>query len=240
MIKIRHSGLTLGLTVTYLIWLGLLSVGDWPRLGLFAGLLWMVCRASGRNPLRLVAKSLAVTPFSLAALPLVFTVPGPAWAQLAGHPLSVPGCERFLTILVRAWLGAQAGLLTLSLLGPARVLLALSQLGLPPLFLSIVTLMLRYLEVLGQELNRMNRAREARSSGSKRPSWWWRASKIGQTAGSLLMRSLDRGDRVYLAMKSRGYDGRERRLYAAPLPRSGEWLTFGLAQICMLAMSWKW
>lgn len=237
---LKHSGLTLGLSVTYLVWLGLLPVGDWPRLGLFAGLLWVVGLAAGRSPLRLAAKSLAVTPFSLAALPLVFTVPGPAWAQLAGHPLSIPGSERFLTILLRAWLGAQAGLLTLSLLGRPRLLLALSQLGLPPLLLSIVTLMLRYLEVVHQELTRMNRAREARSSGSHRPSWWWRAAKVGQIAGSLLVRSLDRGDRVYLAMKSRGYDGRERRLYPPAPPRTGEWLAFGLAQIGMLALSWKW
>ena len=229
----KHPGLTLALTFTYLIWLGLLPVGQWTRLAAFALLLWLSMLVAGRNPLHLGARAMAVTPFSLAALPLIFTVPGPALTSVLGHPLSQPGCERFLTILVRAWLAAQAGLFSLSLLGRPRTLLALSQLGLPPLLLSIVTLMMRYLDVLHEELERMNRARLARSAGEHPPSWWWRAAKVGQTAGCLLVRALDRGDRVYLAMKSRGYDGQERRLYPPQRPQSREWLLFLLAQVGM-------
>lgn len=236
----KHPGLTLALTFTYLIWLGLLPVGQWDRLAGFALLLWLAVLAARRNPLRLAGQALGVTPFSLAALPLIFTVPGPAWTYLAGHPLSQPGCERFLTILVRAWLAAQAALLTISALGRPRTLLALSQLGLPPLLLSIVTLMMRYLDVLHEELTRMNRARLARSAGNQQPSWWWRAVKVGQTAGCLLVRSLDRGDRVYLAMKSRGYDGLERRLRPPAGPCAQEWLLLLLAQLTMAALCWPW
>lgn len=236
----KHPGLVLALTFTYLIWLGLLSVGLWGRLGAFALLLWLAALASGLNPLRFAARALAITPFSLAALPLIFTVPGPAIGYLAGHPVSLPGFERFLTILVRAWLAAQAGLLCVSLLGRPRLLLALSQLGLPPLLLSIVTLMMRYLDVLHDELERMNRARQARSAGDRQPSWWWRAQKVGQTAGCLLVRSLDRGDRVYLAMKSRGYDGRERRTGEPTQPEPREWLLLALAQLAMAAICRPW
>ncbi|MBX3168378.1 MAG: cobalt ECF transporter T component CbiQ [Candidatus Eremiobacteraeota bacterium] len=236
----KHPGLTLALTFTYLIWLGCLPVGQWERLAGFALLLWIGMLAAARNPLRLAARALGVTPFSVAALPLIFTVPGPAWTYLAGHPLSQPGCERFLTILLRAWLGAQAAWLAVSLLGRPRLLLALSQLGLPPLLLSIVTLMMRYLDVLHAELIRMNRARLARSAGDRPPSWWWRAVKIGQTAGCLLVRSLDRGDRVYLAMKSRGYDGRERRLSAPARPSAREWLLLMLAQLAMAMLCRPW
>lgn len=234
---VKHPGLTLALTISYLIWLGMLPEGDWIHLGRFALLLWIGATMARRNSLALAVRSLAVTPFGLAALPLILTVPGPSCGTLLGHPLSLAGCQRFLTILMRAWLGAQAGLLCISLLGRQRLLLALSQLGLPPLLLSIITLMLRYLQLLHEELARTNRAREARSAGSKRPSWWWRARKIGQTAGSLLVRSLDRGDRVYLAMKSRGYDGRERRLNPVPRARGQEWLSFFAAQLGMWALT---
>ena len=196
--------------------------------------------AARRNPLKLAGRALAATPFSLAALPLIFTVPGPAWCEWAGVSVSVPGCERFLTILTRAWLGAQAGLFTFSLLGRPRTLLALSQVGLPPLLLSIVTLMMRYLDVLHEELVRMNRARMARSAGRRAPTWWWRAATTGQIAGSLLVRSLDRGDRVYLAMKSRGYDGRERRLRPPARPEFGEWALLALAQVAMATLWWPW
>ncbi|MBN9418678.1 hypothetical protein ABS71_17475 [bacterium SCN 62-11] len=236
----KHPGLTLVLTFTYLIWLGLLPVGHWLRLVGFALLLWSAMLAARRNPLRLAGQALAVTPFSLAALPLIFSVPGPIWCDWAGLPITVPGCERFFTILLRAWLGAQAGLLSLSLLGRPRMLLALSQLGLPPVLLSIVTLMTRYLEVLHEELTRMNRARAARSAGRRAPSWWWRAVTVGQTAGSLLARSLDRADRVYLAMKSRGYDGRERRLRPPAPPEAREFLWLLLAQVAMATLWWPW
>lgn len=236
----KHPGLTLVLAFSYLSWLGLLPAGQWGRLALFALGLWLSMAACRRNPLRLAARALAVTPFSLAALPLIFTVPGPALTYLAGYPLSQPGCERFLTILVRAWLAAQAGLLTLSVLGRPRTLLALGQLGLPPVLLSILSLMMRYLDVLHEELQRMNRGRLARSAGDRPPTWWWRAVKVGQTAGCLLVRSLDRGDRVYLAMKSRGYDGRERRLFMPPRPQARDWLLLALAQFAMALICRPW
>lgn len=236
----KHPGLTLTLTLSYLTWLGLLPVGQWDRLAGFAVLLWLVTLAARGNPLHQAARALGVTPFSLAALPLIFTVPGPALTYLGGHPLSQPGCERFATILLRAWLGAQAALLAISLLGRPRMLLALSQLGLPPLLLSIVTLMVRYLDLLHEEMTRMNRARLARSGGNAQPSWWWRAVKVGQTAGCLLVRSLDRGDRVYLAMKSRGYDGRERRLTAPARASARDWLLLLLAQLAMAALCRPW
>lgn len=236
----KHPGLTLALTFSYLIWLGLVPTGQWLRLGGFASLLWAAMLVSRCNPPRLAGRALAVTPFSLAALPLIFTIPGPALWQGAGLTISLPGCEKFLTLLVRAWLGAQAGLLMLSVLGRPRMLLALSQLGLPPVLLSIVTLMMRYLDVLHEELTRMNRARLARSAGNQTPSWWWRALTTGQAAGSLLARSLDRGDRVYLAMKSRGYDGRERRLRPPARPGAQEWLLLALAQVVLGALCRPW
>ncbi len=234
---VKHAGLTLALAFSYLIWLGSLQMGDWNHLGRFALLLWMGAALARRNPCGLAARGLAVTPFSLAALPLLFSLPGPSCASLLGHPISLTGCRCFFTILLRAWLGAQAGFLCISLLGRQGLLLGLSQLGLPPLLLSIVTLMLRYLEILRQDLIRINRAREARSAGSKPPSWWWRASKVGQTAGSLLVRSLDRGDRVYLAMKCRGYDGCERRLKPPARPEVQEWLIFSGSQLGMWALT---
>lgn len=236
----KHPGLTLALTLSYLIWLGFVPVGDWHRLLAFAGLLWGTALAWRTRPLKLARRGLAVTPFALAALPLIFSVPGPALAHLGSLQLSQPGCQRFLTILVRAWLGAQAGLLAFSRLGRPGLLLALSQLHLPPLLLSIVNLMLRYVDVLQDELQRMNRARLARSAGERPPSWWWRAVRVGQTAGCLLARSLDRGDRVYLAMKSRGYDGRERRLHPPARPSAGEWLLLMLAQLIMAGACLPW
>jgi cobalt/nickel transport system permease protein len=49
--------------------------------------------------------------------------------------------------------------------------------------------------------------RVARESRGHDPRWIWQARAIASTAGVLFIRSYERGERVYLAMVSRGYDG---------------------------------
>jgi cobalt/nickel transport system permease protein len=50
----------------------------------------------------------------------------------------------------------------------------------------------------------MKRARDSRNFGGR---WLWHSKVIGHMIGSLFLRSFYRGERVYLAMLSRGYDG---------------------------------
>jgi len=81
--------------------------------------------------------------------------------------------------------------------------------------------MWRYLFVLVDEAFRLMRARASRSGKSDRPntksggSLSWRARVVGGMAGNLFLRGLERSDRIYMAMVSRGYDGEARSL---PLP----------------------
>lgn len=227
-------------TLSFLVWLGLVPIGDWWRLATFGAILCATALTLKKNPLRLAFKGLCVTPFTLAALPLLFTVAGPTVAHLGPWPISQPGSARFFTILLRAWLGVQATFLLMSCLGSRGVLQALTDLRLPPMLLSIVALMLRYVEVLQAEVQRMNRARLARSAGRAGAPWYWHAYVTGQLAGSLFARSLDRGERVYLAMKSRGYDGRERRLEPVPAASISDWLGLGLVNLGLAAVALSW
>ena len=50
----------------------------------------------------------------------------------------------------------------------------------------------------------MRRAMQARNY---RGRWLWNANVIGSLISSLFLRSYTRGERVYVAMVSRGYDG---------------------------------
>jgi cobalt/nickel transport system permease protein len=50
----------------------------------------------------------------------------------------------------------------------------------------------------------MKRARDSRSFGGR---WLWHSKVIGHMIGWLFLRSFYRGERVYLAMLSRGYNG---------------------------------
>ena len=74
----------------------------------------------------------------------------------------------------------------------------------PRLMVAIVAFMWRYMHVLVGEVSRMKRAREARGYSA---SWIWQAASTGPLIASLFVRSLERGERVYLAMLSRGYSG---------------------------------
>jgi cobalt/nickel transport system permease protein len=124
--------------------------------------------------------------------------------DVAGASLSVSGLWAAWNILVKATLGVAAtGLLTATTSIPA-LLQGLERLRLPRVFVGICAFMVRYADVIAGELRRMRVARESRGHD---PRWIWQARAVASTAGVLFIRSYERGERVYLAMVSRGYDG---------------------------------
>jgi cobalt/nickel transport system permease protein len=89
---------------------------------------------------------------------------------------------------------------------------------------AVFGLMWRYLFVLADEALRLLRARAARSgvsaaTGEGGGTLAWRARVTGGMAGSLFLRAIERSDRIYAAMASRGYDGEVRSLPTRPLGR---------------------
>ncbi len=77
-------------------------------------------------------------------------------------------------------------------------------LGLPDLLSSTLALALRYLSLLCDEGSRLSLAFAARAVG---PRDLRLARPLGRMVGSLAVRSLERGERVHLAMLARGFDG---------------------------------
>ena len=86
----------------------------------------------------------------------------------------------------------------------AEFLHGLDRLHVPRAFTAIASFMVRYMDVVADDVRRM---RVARLSRGYERRWIWQARAIGQTAGALFIRSYERGERVYLAMLSRGYSG---------------------------------
>jgi cobalt/nickel transport system permease protein len=64
--------------------------------------------------------------------------------------------------------------------------------------------MIRYLDVVTDEMWRMHIARQSRGFRSRDPRQW---PVLAKSIGVLFIRSYERGERVHLAMLSRGYDG---------------------------------
>lgn len=113
-----------------------------------------------------------------------------------------------LTVLGSVTFKALLSLLTLNLLtlttSVPALLHALLELRTPPLLVAILASMYRYISVLIGEFNAMRRAAVSRNlMGSNR----WQRLVIGNMMGALFIRTYERGNRVYQAMLSRGYQG---------------------------------
>jgi cobalt/nickel transport system permease protein len=87
---------------------------------------------------------------------------------------------------------------------------AAHSLRVPGLLVQLVALTYRYAFLVASELARMRIALRVRGYRNRASRHSYRT--IGHVAGSLLVRSHDRGERVAQAMRCRGYDGRHRSL----------------------------
>jgi cobalt/nickel transport system permease protein len=157
--------------------------------------------------------------------------------DVAGVSLSVSGLWAAWNILVKGTLGVAAtGLLTATTPIPS-ILQGLERLRLPKVFVAICGFMVRYADVVTGELHRMRVARESRGHD---PRWIWQAKAVASTAGALFVRSYERGERVYLAMVSRGYDGAMPTLHHHRASRT-EWamaLSLPAAAAAVSATAW--
>jgi cobalt/nickel transport system permease protein len=85
-----------------------------------------------------------------------------------------------------------------------HLLAGLERLHVPRQLVAITGFMVRYGDVIGDELRpHAHRPRVAGRAGSR----LGHAKAVATSAGALFVRSYERGERVYLAMASRGYDG---------------------------------
>lgn len=196
----------------FILSLALLPDGRWLPLAAAFALVMLAAMAARISPLLVMRRSLIGLPFLAAAVTLLFTVPGRAlWSGPWGVSISDAGLLRFSGIVARSLISIQAAVLLTATTRFPDILHALRHLKVPAVLVSIIAFMYRYLFVLVDEAERLMRARASRSGrwpglpggGSVR----WRAAVAGHMAGQLLVRSLDRSDRVYQAMLARGYRG---------------------------------
>ncbi|HEY9075676.1 MAG TPA: cobalt ECF transporter T component CbiQ [Anaerolineaceae bacterium] len=230
------------LTLAFILAINLLPPGTWANYLLFLSLIFSAEILSRLGIGYHLKRSLLALPFVLAALPLLFTLPSPYHSiPIFGVNLQIsqPGLERFLSIAVRSWISIQAAILLAASTRFPDLMIALRMLKIPPIFVAIISLMWRYLFVIIEEATRLERARSSRSGaapyGSARPGGrvWWRAKVTGGMVGNLFLRSLERSDRIYAAMLSRGYNGNPPTATIAPLNRQ-ETLTIVLGLLTFL------
>ena len=144
------------------------------------------------------------TPFVIFALLMPFIAHGPR-VEVLGLSLSESGLLSAWGLLVKGTLGVIAGLLLAATTTPQELVHGLERLRLPQQLVQIMAFMVRYLEVVTDEMRRMAVARASRGFEARNALHW---PVLARSVGALFIRSFERGERVHLAMVSRGYTGR--------------------------------
>ncbi|MFF7182766.1 cobalt ECF transporter T component CbiQ [Streptomyces sp. NPDC008121] len=170
---------------------------------LYAALLGAVA-IRARVPAGFLLRRLVIeVPFVAFAFLMPFVVPGER-TDVLGIPLSVPGLWGAWNVLAKGTLGVAASVLLASTTELRELLLGLQRLRLPPLLVQIASFMIRYGDVITDEMRRMSIARRSRGFEARGVRHW---GVLAKSAGALFIRSYERGERVHLAMVSRGYAG---------------------------------
>jgi len=174
--------------------------------GAFAGYLLLLCGViaiSGVPAPYLARRMLIEAPFLLFALAVPFIADGPR-TDVLGLSLSQPGLWAAWGLAAKGSLGVLASLTLAATTDPQDVLIGLRRLRMPDLIVQIMGFMLRYLDVVTAEMGRMLTAMRSRGCDPRSPRHW---PVLARSLGALFIRSYERGERVHLAMLSRGYDG---------------------------------
>jgi cobalt/nickel transport system permease protein len=180
--------------------------------GAYAAMVGLVAGVARIPPGWLAKRATIELPFVLLAVALPFAGHGERVAWL-GLSLSVDGLYGAWNIVIKGTLGVLASLVLAATTTARDLILGLDRLRVPAIFTQIATFMLRYLDVLAEDARRM---RIARLSRGYDPRFLWQVKAFAVSVGALFLRAFERGERVYLAMLSRGYAGRLPRVEQEP------------------------
>lgn len=120
------------------------------------------------------------------------------------NPIFDPmGWVTFLSILIKSSLSVTTCLLLVSTTGLEKIAQGLRSLKIANIFVLQLILTFRYITVLIEELSKMLRAYKLRAPKQK----GIKLKDSGSFTGQLLLRAFDRAQRVYDAMRLRGFKG---------------------------------
>lgn len=173
------------------VWIGLLPVGREPLLAFLVVGMVVMAGLAEIPPAVLVVRAAGALPFVLVPGLLRFltgTFDGAAVLRMAG----------------RGYTAAMVATLLVSVAPFPSILAAASALGVPDILVQTTALIYRYLVVLRERGAAMMESARARGYGASTPR---RLSVAGAMLGALLVRSLDRAERVHRSMLARGYTG---------------------------------
>ena len=154
-------------------------------------------------------QSLVVIPFVLA---IALFIPFFKEGQIAGGysfgtfklTVTYDGLTIFWNVLIKSYLSILCMITLLSSTKFPIFLKALEKLKFPQVFIMILSFMYRYIFVIADELMKMKQAKDARSVDGPK---WFHIKVLANMIGILFIRAYERAELVYMAMRSRGFNG---------------------------------
>jgi cobalt/nickel transport system permease protein len=107
-------------------------------------------------------------------------------------------------IISKAWLSTLVVLIVAATTPPPLLFAGMRRLGLPQVFVTMLTFLYRFNDAFVGQLRSMRRAIASRGYEVRGRQL---VVLYGNLAGNLFIRSYERGERIYAAMLSRGFDG---------------------------------
>ncbi|HZM23722.1 MAG TPA: cobalt ECF transporter T component CbiQ [Anaerolineales bacterium] len=219
-------------TIAFIISNAFLPDGAWIAFALAWAFVLFASTLSGLGIGFTFRRSFIALPFALAAITVLFSIPGEPVASfrfmMGDLTITDAGLLRFVSIVIRSWLSVQMAILLVAATEFPKIVHALNHLRIPTIITVIISFLYRYLFVLADEVLRLLRARQARSAAAagKNPGGnvLWRARIAGHMAGQLFLRSYERSDRIYNAMLSRGYKGELMTIHPHHFHTSDLWI----------------
>jgi cobalt/nickel transport system permease protein len=175
----------------------------WPAFVAFFSLLIFTAVMSKIPILLLFKRALIEIPFIFFAILMPFFGEGEKFSVF-GLELYRDGLLAGTSIVVKGTLGVLAAVILSTTTTAREILRGLETLKLPTIMVQIASFMLRYINVISDEMERMKIARESRGFTATGIKHW---KVLATAAAALFIRSYERGERVHLAMLSRGFDG---------------------------------
>ncbi|MBM3690525.1 MAG: cobalt ECF transporter T component CbiQ [Actinobacteria bacterium] len=215
----------------------LTPLGNWWLFITYLLIIFTVILIAKLPPLTVIRRMVIEVPFVIFAVLMPFFSAGP-YVSVLGMQLSEAGLTAGIGLLFKGTIGVLSSITLASTTPMREVLSGLSRLKVPNMLVEIAAFMVRYVDVVVDEMRRMRIARQSRGYFETGIRSW---PVIAKAAGALFIRAYERGERVHLAMLSRGYQGKMPS-YQIAIATNQQWLVgmiLPISAVVVLILGWR-
>ncbi len=183
------------------------SLSSLSALGLALMFAFLLLFATRQPPIQTLKKVMTMDGFILFMLCMLpFTTPGTLWFEIGPLTATWEGFIKAVEITLKANAIVMTLLALVGTIEPIVLGHALSRLRVPENLVHLMLFSVRYIDVLKEEYFRLRTAMKARCFTPHNSMHTYRS--IGYLLGMMLVRSLERSERILEAMKCRGFHGK--------------------------------